>query len=123
MGTETDQVQTELVIEARRPDMIVTNKKNNLCNIIDIAVPYDSRVNAKEMKKLKTSKFSQGTEKDLEQTIESHSYHNWSFRNNSKTPKLLRKRLEDTDIETRIVELLKISILYSARIIRKVLEI
>lgn len=56
MGTETDQVQTELVIEARRPDMIVTNKKNNLCNIIDIAVPYDSRVNAKEMKKIKNIK-------------------------------------------------------------------
>ena len=39
------------------------------------------------------------------------------------TPKLLRKRLEDIGIETKIVELQKSIILYSARILKKVLEI
>ena len=39
------------------------------------------------------------------------------------TPKLLRMRLEDIGIETKIVELQKSVILFSARILRKVLEI
>ena len=50
------EVQTDHVIEARRPDMIVTDKKNNICKIIDFAVPYDSRVDANEMEKLKNIK-------------------------------------------------------------------
>ena len=32
--------------------MIVTDKKNKTCKIIDFAVPYDSRVDAKEMEKI-----------------------------------------------------------------------
>ena len=40
-----------------------------------------------------------------------------------KTPKLLRKRLEDIGIETKIVQLQKSAILYSGRIPRNVLEI
>ena len=39
------------------------------------------------------------------------------------TPKLLRKRLEDIGIETKIVELQKSAISNSGRILRKVLEI
>ena len=39
------------------------------------------------------------------------------------TPKLLRRRLEDIGIETKIVELQKSAILYSGRILRKVLDI
>ena len=39
------------------------------------------------------------------------------------TLKQLRKRLEDISIEKKIVELQKSAILYSAKILRKVLEI
>ena len=39
------------------------------------------------------------------------------------TLKLLRKRLEDIGIDTKVVELQKSAILYSARILRKVLEV
>ena len=39
------------------------------------------------------------------------------------TPKKLSKRLDDLGIGTRIVELQKTVIIYSARILRKVLEI
>ena len=38
------------------------------------------------------------------------------------TPRLLPKRLKDIGIETHIVDLQKTAILYSARILRKVLE-
>ena len=39
------------------------------------------------------------------------------------TPKKLKQRLSDIRIETRIVELQKTTILYSARILRNVLEV
>ena len=42
-------MQTDHGIEVRRPDMIVTDKRNNICKIIDFAVPYDSRIDIKEM--------------------------------------------------------------------------
>ena len=45
------EVQTDHVVEAKRPDMIVTEKQNNICKIIDFAVPYDSRIEAKAMEK------------------------------------------------------------------------
>ena len=115
------EVQTDHVIEARRPDMIVTDKKNNICKIIDFAVPYDSRVDAKEMEKIEKYQ-------DLARELKKI----WNTRVKvipiiigalGTTPKLLRKRLEDIGIETKIVELQKSVILYSARILRKVLEI
>ena len=40
-----------------------------------------------------------------------------------RTPKKLKQQLSDMRIETRIVELRKTTILYSARILRNVLEV
>ena len=45
-------VQCDNVIEARRPDIILTDKKERKCTIIDIAVPADVRVGEKETKKM-----------------------------------------------------------------------
>ena len=45
-------VQTDHVIQARRPDVILIDKEKNECKIIDFSIPYDSRVNAKEMEKI-----------------------------------------------------------------------
>ena len=44
-------VYTDHVIEARRPDIVVVNKKEQTCQIIDIAVPQDHRVDIKEDEK------------------------------------------------------------------------
>ena len=101
--------------------MIVTDKKNNICKIIDFAVPYDSRVDAKEMEKIEKYQDLAREQKKV-----------WNTRVKvipiiigalGTTPKLLRKRLEGIGIEMKIVELQKSVILYSARILRKVLEI
>ena len=101
--------------------MIVTGKENNVCKIIDFAVPYDNRVDAKEMEKIEKYQ-------DLARELRKI----WNKRVKvipiiigalGTTPKLLRKRLEDIGIETKIVELQKSALLYSARILRKVLEI
>ena len=37
-------IQTDHVIEAQRPDLIVVHKKERSCKIIDFAVPEDSRI-------------------------------------------------------------------------------
>ena len=47
-------IQTDHVIEARKPDLVVVNKKRT-CNIIDFAVPRDKRIEQKE--KEKTEKY------------------------------------------------------------------
>ena len=37
-------IQTDRVIEARRPDLVVVDKKKRSCKIIDFVVPRDSRI-------------------------------------------------------------------------------
>ena len=84
------EVQTDHEIEARRPDTIVTDKENNICKIIDFAVPFDSKVNSKEVEKYqnlarKLRKIWNTKVKVIPNIIGALG----------TTPKLLRKRLED----------------------------
>ena len=41
-------IQTDHVIEAHTPDLVVVDKKRRTCKIIDFVVPEDSMVEAKE---------------------------------------------------------------------------
>ena len=66
--------------------MIVTGKENNVCKIIDFAVPYDNRVDAKEMEKIeKYQDLARELRKIWKKRSESYPCHNWSFRKYSKT--------------------------------------
>ena len=55
-------IQTDHVIEDRRPDLIVVDKKERSCKIIDFAVPGDSRIEEKEKDKIEMyiSRFGKG---------------------------------------------------------------
>ena len=44
-------IQTDHLIQARRPDLIIINKKKRICKIVDFAVPADYRINLKECEK------------------------------------------------------------------------
>ena len=44
-------IQTDHVIEARRPDLVVVDKERS-CKIIDFVVPGDSRIEEKEKDKI-----------------------------------------------------------------------
>ena len=44
-------IQTDKVIEARRPDILVLDKRNKAATIIDIAVPTDRNVKDKQDEK------------------------------------------------------------------------
>ena len=45
-------IQTDHVIEARIPDLVLVDKKERLCKIIDFAVPGDGRIEEKEKDKI-----------------------------------------------------------------------
>ena len=45
-------IQIDHVIEARRPDLVVVDKKERICKIIDFAVPGDSSLEEKEKDKV-----------------------------------------------------------------------
>ena len=45
-------IQCDNVIEARRPDLILVDKKAKLCVIIDVAIPGDCRMREKEIEKI-----------------------------------------------------------------------
>ena len=44
-------MQTESKIEHNRPDIVVIEKKSKTCYIIDVACPFDTRIEKKEMEK------------------------------------------------------------------------
>ena len=41
-------IPTDHVIEARRPELVIVDKKERICKIIEFAVPVDSRIEEKE---------------------------------------------------------------------------
>ena len=45
-------IQTNHVIEAQRPDLVVVDKKRRTCKIIDFAVHGDNRIEGKEKEKI-----------------------------------------------------------------------
>ena len=113
--------QTDHVIEARRADMVIIDKTKNECKIIDFAYPFDSRIEEREKDKVKGYN-------DLKRELKKI----WDMPVKvipvvvdalGTTPKKLKQQLNDIGIETRIVKLQKTTILYSARILRHVLEV
>ena len=45
-------MQTDHVIQTRRPDSVIKDKIKNDCLIVQSAIPYDSHVETKEYEKL-----------------------------------------------------------------------
>ena len=45
-------INTDHVIQARRPDLAIKDKIKNECRIVDFAIPFDSRIETKEYEKL-----------------------------------------------------------------------
>ena len=44
-------IHTDRLISARRPDLIIINKKKRTCKIVDFAVPANPRIKLKECEK------------------------------------------------------------------------
>ena len=101
--------------------MIFIDKEHHECQIIDFAIPHDTRVDNKEFEKI---------EKYLDLARELKKVWNMKVTvvplvdGALDTPaKALKKRLKTIGIKTKIIELQKTVLIHTNRILRKVLEV
>ena len=114
-------VQRDHFITARKLDRIFINIKHNECQINDFAIPYDTKVDDKEVEKI---------EKYLDLVRELKKV--WNMKGivvplevGALVPpaKELEKRLNTIGIEIQITELQKTVLIHTSRILRKVIEV
>ena len=115
-------IQCDNVIEARRPDLIIVEKKTKDAIIIDVAVPGDCRIHEKENEKVEKYQ-------DLKREIKRL----WSLRTVKVVPvvvgalacvsKIFNRWMEMLGLEVDVGTVQKTALLGTARIIRKVFDI
>ena len=114
-------IQTDHVTEARRPDLVVVDKKERSCKIIDFAVSGDIRIEEKE--KDKTEKYQhlgRGLQKIWNVKVKIIPSVVGSL---GAIPKQFGNRLKQIGITVGTGQVQKTVLLGMARILRKVLEI
>ena len=113
-------IQTDHVIEAWRPDLVLVDKKERSCKVIDFSVPGDSRI---EKEKDKIEKY-QGLGRELQKI--------WNVKlkiiplvvgSLGAIPEQFGNRLKQIGIAVGTAQVQKTVLLGTARILRKVLEI
>ena len=114
-------IQCDHEIEARRQDIVLVNEELKECKIIDVAVPWDSRIRSKEREKIE--KYG-----DLKREVAAM----WGMKKVIVIPivvgalgavsKELDKYIEKIGITLNIGHVQNTAILGTARILRKVLE-
>ena len=114
-------IQTDHLISARRPDLIIINKKKKkICKIVDFAVPAGHGIKLKECEK---------RDKYLDLARELKKL--WNMKMTiipivivaySTVTKGLLKGLEDLEVGGRVETIQTTALLKTARILRRVLE-
>ena len=113
-------IQTDHLIPARRPDLIIINKRKRICKIVDFAVPVDHRINLKECEK--KNKYL-----DLARQLKKL----WNMKVTivpivigtlGTITKWLLKGLEGLEVGERVETIKTTALLRTARILRRVLE-
>ena len=114
-------IQTNHVIEAWRPDLAVVDKKERSCEIIDFAVPGDSRTEEKEKDKTEECQ-------DLGRELQKI----WNVKvkimplvvgSLGAIPNQFGNRLKQIGITVGTAQVQKTALLGTARILRRFLEI
>ena len=113
-------IQTYHLIPARRPDLIIINKKKRICKIVDFAVAVDHRINLKESEK-----------KDKYLDLARELKNLWNMKVTTvpivigalgTITKGLLKGLEGLEVGGRVETIQMTALLKTARILRRVLE-
>ena len=113
-------IQTDHVIEVRRPDLVVVDNKERSCKIVDFVVPRDSGIGKKE--KGKIEKYQ-----DLERELQKI----WNIKvkiiplvvgSLGAIPKQFGNRLKQIGITAGTPQVQKTVLLGTTRMLRKVLE-
>ena len=111
-------IQTDHLISARRPDLIIIKKKKKkrICKIVDFAVPADHRIKLKECEKRdKYLGFARGLKKlwNMKMTIIPIVIGDFGT-----VTKGLLKGLEDLEVGDRVETIQTTALLKTARILR-----
>ena len=113
-------IQTDHLILARRPDLIIINKNKRICKIVNFAVPADHRINVKESEK-----------KDKYLDLVRDLKKLWNKKVTivpivigalGTITKGLLKDLEDLEVGGQVETIQTTTLLRTARILRRVLE-
>ena len=114
-------IQCDREIKARKPDIVVVNKNERSCAIIDIAIPGDIRVSEKEKEKI-----------ERYQELKREIKRMWNIRSITVIPvvvgalgstsKKLKKCIVELGVIINTALLQKAALLGTARILRKVLD-
>ena len=115
-------IQTDHLIPARRPDLIIINKKKKkkICKIVDFAVPADHRIILKESEK-----------KDKYLDLDGELKKQWNMKVTivpivigalGTITKGSFKGLEDLEVGERVETIQTTALLRTARILRQVLK-
>ena len=114
-------IQTDLLIVAKRPDLILINKKGKgICKIVDFAVPADHRIKPKEFEK-----------KDKYQDLASELKKLWNIKVMivpivigafGTITKGLLEGQEDLELGGRVETIQMTALLRTTKILRRVLE-
>ena len=101
--------------------MVIIDKNKNECKIIDVACPFDRRIKGKVKNRMKGyNNLKRELKKLCDTPVKVFPVVVGAL---GMTPKKLKQHLSDIGIETRTAELQKTTILFSARILRDVLEV
>ena len=113
-------MHTDHLISARRPDLIIINKKKRTCKIVDFAVPADRKIKLKECeKKDKYLDLARELKKLWNMQVTIIPIVIGAF---GTVTKGLLKGLEDLEIGGRVETIQTTALLRTARILRRVLE-
>ena len=73
-------IQTDHLISARGPDLIIINKKKTICKIVDFAFPAEYRIKLKECEKRdKYLDLARELKKTLEHEGDNYTNRDWCF--------------------------------------------
>ena len=107
--------------QARRADLVVVDKKERSCRIIDFAVPGDSRIEEKEKNKIQMYQdLGRGLQKIWNVKVKIIPLVVGSL---GAIPKQFGNRLKQIGIAVGTAQIQKTVLLGTTRILRKVLEI
>ena len=113
-------IHMDHLILARRPDLIIINKKKRICKIVDFAVPADHRIKLKEREnKDKYLDFARKLKKLWNMQVTIIPILIGAF---GTVTKGLQKGLEDLEVGGPVETIQTNTLLRMARILRRVLE-
>ena len=114
-------IQCDREIKARKPDIVVVNKNERSCAIIDIAIPGDIRVSEKEKENIQRYQELKRKIKRI-LNITSIKVIPVVVGKLGSTSKKLKKCLEELGVVVSTALLKKTALLGTSRILRKVLD-